>query len=74
MNTLDLSADIEYNLDKICRICLCVYDEFSSLFSSSSQQGFPIKINEQIMTCTQIQVSFNKIYCVLIPFQKKKFN
>lgn len=60
MNTTDLSSDVEYCLDKICRICLCVYDEFQSLFSSSEQQGFPIKINEQIMTCTQIEVREKK--------------
>lgn len=61
MNTTDLSSDVEYCLDKICRICLCVYDDFHSLFSSSEQQGFPIKINEQIMTCTQIEVREKKI-------------
>lgn len=63
MNTTDHSTDVEYCLDKICRICLCVYDEFSSLFSpSADQQGFSIKINEQIMTCTQIEVR-KYIYC-----------
>lgn len=69
MNSMDHSTDIEYCLDKICRICLCVYDDFSSLFSTSEQQGFPIKINEQIMSCTGIEVRRKKKVVLRLPLK-----
>ncbi|XP_059621870.1 zinc finger protein 271-like isoform X2 [Phlebotomus argentipes] len=45
----------EYNLEKLCRLCLKEDDDVRSIFADENGQTF----NEIIMTCAQIQVQEN---------------
>lgn len=57
----EIMADVEYNMDKICRSCLAEVDGLEPLSKGIQIDAENITINELVTACTDVMVIFSHL-------------